>query len=1179
MLTSSLLPLTASAAGGKGVPGDAPDAAAAKAFDGPAVPPGALFDIDGNPYVPGEVLVKFAKGVSAGTTTSAHKQAGAKDSERIDSVPGLECARLPRSLSVSDAIARYEALPGVEYAQPNYLHHVDATPDDPRFDELWGMFNVGQTGGTPDADIDATDAWNQQTGDPEVVVAVIDTGVDYNHPDLADNMWTNPGEIPGNGIDDDDNGFVDDVHGYDFFNEDGDPIDDHSHGTHCSGTIGAVADNGTGVAGVAWDVSIMALKFLSADGWGDTVDAIECIEYADAMGADILSNSWGGGPYEQALYDAIAGSDALFVAAAGNDSMDTDRFENYPSCYDAPNVLAVGATDHNDEIAWFSNWGAETVDVFAPGEEVLSTVPGTPPVFTPSITATSFVSACDDLTGWDTSAFARDPWSVSSDTYVSPPGAFARLKYRNNEDSWIKSGPLDLSAHASSGLRFQVMYDVEEFFDRVSVLGSADGIEWTTLRTFDGNSGGFIEHIVDLSAFSGDDSVYIAFRLQSDESVSGASGFEGAAVDDIELVELSALSAEDFDDLTAWDASDFDITPWALQDDWFTSPDTAAGLLGYEDNESSWLKTVAPIDMSAAPGGIALNANVFYFSDTDTLSVLASTDGSNWTPLAKYSGFSGTFEPGFERVSIDMSAFAGEPEVYLALHFASDGQGSSQDGLIGVAVDDIAILEGEWTEADYDDAYELFSGTSMATPHVAGIAALVLSEWPGRSAADLKTAVIKGADYLENLDGMCVSNGRANAYRSIQDLWGPNVTDDAREFYTARAEITLSAVDDTGVDSITYRFDDEDPETVFNLSSAPAATTRAAALTDLEAVASYAIPGAHTLTYWGTDTLGNESEPVTVGFTIERGAVSAQGVAGADRFATSVEASKRSFPDGAEAVVITTGRNWPDALGGTALAGALDAPILLTEIDKMPTAVAEEVERLGATHAYVLGGTRAISGTVITQLAGMMGRENIVRIAGADRYETADLIAREVIALRGESYDGIAFVATGANFPDALGAAPVARHRAWPILLADPAGALAMPTEVSSAVILGGYAAVGEGMEAALVGKLGEGNVTRKGGTDRYGTAALVAGWSIGRGMHWEGVGLATGRNFADALAGGAMLGSMRSVLLLTPPAELLPVTRAPLSVNKEMIQTVHFVGGANAVTQPVRDDVMATIE
>ncbi|MEW6324188.1 MAG: S8 family serine peptidase [Nitrospirota bacterium] len=265
----------------------------------------------------------------------------------------------------------------IAYAEPDYEVRISAVPNDPSFSSLWGLHNTGQTGGTPDADVDAPEAWETATG-TSFVVGVIDTGVAYTHADLAANIWTNPGEIPGNGVDDDGNGYVDDRYGYDFLNEDNNPFDDHGHGTHVAGTIGAAGNNGIGVAGVNWTAKIAALKFLSAGGSGSTSDAVQALLYANDMGFRITNNSWGGGGYSQALYDAIAAANVdgnLFVAAAGNSAANTDVVPSYPSGYDLPNIIAVAATGQTDALASFSNYGAVTVDLGAPGVSILSTVP------------------------------------------------------------------------------------------------------------------------------------------------------------------------------------------------------------------------------------------------------------------------------------------------------------------------------------------------------------------------------------------------------------------------------------------------------------------------------------------------------------------------------------------------------------------------------------------------------------------------------------------------------------------------------------------------------------------------------------------------------------------------------------------------------------------------------------
>lgn len=338
--------------------------------------------IQQNAMVADHVLVKVAASVNEPAFQSAVAAAGGSIRARKPASK-VYLITVPSPLTVNglpDAIDTLKSLSGVVHiAEPDFIVHTSLLPNDSSFSQLYGLHNTGQTGGTADADIDAPEAWEITTGSRAVRVGVIDTGIDYTHPDLAANMWTNLAEIAGNGIDDDGNGYIDDVRGWDFVNNDADPMDDHYHGTHCAGTIGGVGNNGSGVAGVNWQVSLVGLKFLSASGSGTTSDAVEAVSYANGLGLDFTSNSWGGGGYSQALYDAIAAANTaghLFIAAAGNSARNTDASPNYPSGYDLPNIISVAATDHADQLASFSNYGVASVDLAAPGVNTVSTSPG-----------------------------------------------------------------------------------------------------------------------------------------------------------------------------------------------------------------------------------------------------------------------------------------------------------------------------------------------------------------------------------------------------------------------------------------------------------------------------------------------------------------------------------------------------------------------------------------------------------------------------------------------------------------------------------------------------------------------------------------------------------------------------------------------------------------------------------
>lgn len=328
--------------------------------------------------VPGEYIIKYRPQADSQERSFIRSRLGASAVRRLDLIEA-EVVEAD-SGDIDHSYAKELLTRGdVDYIEPNYLVHTSVTGNDPQFGSLWGLHDS-----SGDNDIDAPEAWNIERGSQQVVVGVIDTGIDYTHPDLAANMWVNPGEIPGNGIDDDANGVIDDVHGFNAYYDNGDPYDDNGHGTHCAGTIGAVGNNGIGVAGVNWNVRLMAIKFLSSSGSGSIDDAVAAIEYAVAMknsgvNLKVLSNSWGGSGRSTALEEAITAArqaGILFAAAAGNSASDNDVYPSYPASYEHDSVVSVAATDADGNLAGFSNYGAVSVDVAAPGVNIISTYPG-----------------------------------------------------------------------------------------------------------------------------------------------------------------------------------------------------------------------------------------------------------------------------------------------------------------------------------------------------------------------------------------------------------------------------------------------------------------------------------------------------------------------------------------------------------------------------------------------------------------------------------------------------------------------------------------------------------------------------------------------------------------------------------------------------------------------------------
>jgi subtilisin family serine protease len=491
------------------------------------------------PYRKGELLVQYKSGRSVG------HHAVLEHSARVCRTQAIGNSRVHRvfldpDASLENALAVFRSNPDVEFAEPNYLLHAQASPGDVYFNRQWGLSNSGQQisgiTGTPGADLDAQAAWDISTGGDRIVVAVIDTGCDLNHPDLTANIWTNPGEIPGNGIDDDGNHYVDDIHGWDFADGDNDPQDGSGHGTHVAGIIGAEGDNARGVAGVAWRVCIMPLRFMNAFEEGSTADAIKAIDYALAMGARVINCSWGSTSYSRSLHQVMAGSDALFICAAGNNSQDTDVHPYFPAAFGEDNIISVAASDAMDRLAWFSNFGSASVDVAAPGNGIFSLKNGRRTLWTENFD-TGY------LDEWTTGG-SGDRWTMAiPPTLPASPSlaVSAPDNYADNADTWVQAPVQDLGSASAAQLTLKITGQSQSNADFLYLEASPDGTGWTNLPLQIGgvlNSGGISGPVpywatakADLGPWDGQPQLFLRLRFRSNASDTRTGFF----IDDLQL--------------------------------------------------------------------------------------------------------------------------------------------------------------------------------------------------------------------------------------------------------------------------------------------------------------------------------------------------------------------------------------------------------------------------------------------------------------------------------------------------------------------------------------------------------------------------------------------------------------------------------------------------------------------
>jgi len=436
-----------------------------------------------------------------------------------------------------DAVAALERRGSVAFAEPNWVFRATAaTPDDPRLPDLWGLSRIG-----------APQAWALATGGRSAVVAVVDTGVAYDHPDLQANMWANPGEIAGNGIDDDANGKVDDVRGWDAADGDNDPRDLNGHGTHVAGTIAAVGNNGVGVTGVAWTARIMPVRVLGADGSGTYADVVEGLDYAGRNGARIVNASLGGSADSgsvrlmKEVIDRYPGT--LFVAAAGNEGSDNDLVPQYPCNISSPNVVCVAATTQSDGLASFSNYGRESVDLGAPGTGILSTYPA----FDTLANSAATDGFETGLTNWKVQEGTGGSFQATAAPSVTRPfpapadGSSRVLDdtptvagYASNESYWIRTeSTLDLTGRAGCRLAYSIRWDFDSADELlVETAPSADGT-WTSRETFTGYRSSWYA----AETYLGSDGaqVYVRFRVAADGTLGSDAPYDGVQIDDVRV--------------------------------------------------------------------------------------------------------------------------------------------------------------------------------------------------------------------------------------------------------------------------------------------------------------------------------------------------------------------------------------------------------------------------------------------------------------------------------------------------------------------------------------------------------------------------------------------------------------------------------------------------------------------
>ncbi len=728
-------------------------------------------------YKDGEVLVLFRKGIATATANSALSAKAATVVKRFDQLTartgqvfalvrggkGVSSAQLMKTLSkdsrVQAASLNYGKRPTVVASDP-------LLPNDTFFQYQWSLNNTGQEGGALGADIKAPTAWTQHTDSKDVVIAVVDTGVDYEHSDLKNSMWVNPGEIADDGVDNDKNGYIDDIHGIDTGFGDSDPAAVFAHGTHVAGIIAAEGNNGKGVTGINWRGRIMAIQGFSSDGYMYDDAELAALQYILTMknkGTNIVAVNASYGCYEcenevmAAAIEKLGDVDIAFVAAAGNEENDNDAYPSYPASYELPNVISVAATDPSDQLAWYSNYGATSVDLGAPGSSILSTYWLT--TYIPQAGDVFFDDVELGTNGW----FADAPWAITATTATnhvwtdSPAG-----DYSDDQFSVLVSPPINLAGQkiGSLSVGFKAKYELEYGYDFLDVF-LINPVVWkvTTEQKRSGSkawsdspngnyvnnaNGGIISPTIDLSTAPFGSAMlnfYLKGRVETDyDKLWILCGNETQGFEDLGYIDF---------ELGDWTPFQVPLPDTCLLDDakiiFELTTDVGTTFDGYYLDDIS----------------VTVNGTTVFMDDMEGVNHW-QTFGEQYSYQGYITGSSGGLWNNYSFPLFDKSLYTNDARIMFV--FRADI--SVVDD--GVYLDDIGV--GQMTVEH--DFYAWMSGTSMATPHVTGAVGFLASVFDEPMAARIERIVTTTDSIapVDEGDSRTTASGRLNLAAAINSI-------------------------------------------------------------------------------------------------------------------------------------------------------------------------------------------------------------------------------------------------------------------------------------------------------------------------------------------------------------------------------------------------------------------------